>query len=358
MEMEPPTKKSKLDHINFHPDDEHIFEIVEYVNKCIHERNFNGLLKCSKFYFRGLLNPKKFFKNAPINVLKHFIDKCENLDCLSSYHGWYLIHHVIYGCNPEVIKYLIDKKIDLEICNLDFERPIHFAIKYSTPEIIKLLINKKVNLDQVNDGETSLLHCAIEFSILEIIKIFTNENSVNHLDHQKWNALHYAARYSNLKVFEFLVKSGADLSAVNVYDQYPIHLALHHGKNDIAKWIMDIDPEQCYKFDRLGFNAIHLIVSHSDCMTLKYFIDKFMIQEYHANFIDCSTSLAHDNILHLALKRGDRKMIEYVISISSKYIFDRQNIFRESFDSLIDGMELKKCYLQLKNERLAQLDRQ
>ena len=49
-----------------------------------------------------------------------------------------------------MIKYIIDKNVDLECETNDQGRPIHYLCYNSTPEMIKYIINKNVNLDGVD----------------------------------------------------------------------------------------------------------------------------------------------------------------------------------------------------------------
>ena len=45
-----------------------------------------------------------------------------------------------------MIKYIIDKGVNLECSNNNGWRPIHFICRNSTPEMIKYIIDKGVNL--------------------------------------------------------------------------------------------------------------------------------------------------------------------------------------------------------------------
>ena len=92
-------------------------------------------------------------------IIKYVIDKGIDLEKTSS-KGWRPIHFICNKSNCEssvqfdIIKYIINKGIDIEAETNDGWRPIHFiGCKYSTPEIIKYFIDKKVNLKgETNDG--------------------------------------------------------------------------------------------------------------------------------------------------------------------------------------------------------------
>ena len=46
-----------------------------------------------------------------------------------------------------MIRYIIDKCVDLECATLQGWKPIHFICQYSTPEMIKYIIDKGVDLE-------------------------------------------------------------------------------------------------------------------------------------------------------------------------------------------------------------------
>jgi ankyrin repeat protein len=45
-----------------------------------------------------------------------------------------------------MIKYIIDKGVDLECVDNDGWKPIHYICRYSTPKIIKYIIDKGVDV--------------------------------------------------------------------------------------------------------------------------------------------------------------------------------------------------------------------
>src|SRR5204862_6572265 len=56
------------------------------------------------------------------------------------------IHLVCRYSTPEIIKYVINKNVNLECMDNRGWKPIHYICRYSTLEMIKYIINKKVDL--------------------------------------------------------------------------------------------------------------------------------------------------------------------------------------------------------------------
>ena len=86
-------------------------------------------------------------KNSTPEIIKYIIDKGVNLEVKTKYYGDNPIHLICKYSTPEMIRYIIDKDVDLEATNYYGEKPIHLICQYSTPEIIKYIINKNVDLE-------------------------------------------------------------------------------------------------------------------------------------------------------------------------------------------------------------------
>ena len=79
-------------------------------------------------------------------MIKYIIDKGVDLEC-DAIGKYKPIHFICKHSTPEMIKYIIDKGVDLECkTNLDL-KPIHLICQYSTPEIIKYIIDKGDDLE-------------------------------------------------------------------------------------------------------------------------------------------------------------------------------------------------------------------
>jgi ankyrin repeat protein len=79
-------------------------------------------------------------------MIKYIIDKGVDLEC-KTMNIWRPIHFLCRHSTPEMIKYIIDKGVDLE-CETNYNwRPIHLICRYSTPEMIKYIIDKGAKSD-------------------------------------------------------------------------------------------------------------------------------------------------------------------------------------------------------------------
>jgi ankyrin repeat protein len=72
---------------------------------------------------------------------------------------------------PEIIKYIIDKEINLEHNNNNGWRPIHFICRYHSPSLIKYIINKNVNIDCITNTGWKPIHFIYRYSTLEMMSL-------------------------------------------------------------------------------------------------------------------------------------------------------------------------------------------
>ena len=114
-----------------------------------------------------------------------------------------IIKELCYYSTPEIIKYIIDKGVNLEVETNYKWRPIHFVCRYSTPEIIKYLIDKGVNLEVEDNEKKRPIHYICRYSTPEIIK-YVVDKGVN-LEAEtiyKWRPIHYVCCYSTQKNYK------------------------------------------------------------------------------------------------------------------------------------------------------------
>ena len=120
--------------------DESIF--YNYLN----DGKISELIKYISVYDLFSIEYKEILQNTFKNneITKILIDKSvviiNNL-------GRKLIHYVCMWSTPEMIKYIIDKEVDLECSDIEKSRPIHYICTWSTPEMIKYIIDKGVDLE-------------------------------------------------------------------------------------------------------------------------------------------------------------------------------------------------------------------
>lgn len=105
-----------------------------------------------------------------------------DLEC-SDATGWFPIHLICRFGTFEMIKYIIDKGVNLER-KINFnDSPIHIICKHGTFESLKYIVDKGVSLNVVNNSSQTPAHVVCEFGTLEMIKYIFDKDIVYEEDH-------------------------------------------------------------------------------------------------------------------------------------------------------------------------------
>ncbi|XWV26228.1 hypothetical protein QJ857_gp0848 [Tupanvirus soda lake] len=176
------TLKSHLDHVNqvelfvknkkydklykYHQFD---LDILSRSGK-IHTKNFNNddLSKATLCF-------TIFLQEADTSIIKYVMDNAIDLE--SQIAGGKLIHLVCKNCSFDVVKYLVEKGVDIE-CETPKRkwRPIHFAIKSSHEGIVKYLVEKGVNIESETSNGWKPIHLICQHDYINNIKYFLSLN--------------------------------------------------------------------------------------------------------------------------------------------------------------------------------------
>jgi ankyrin repeat protein len=128
---------------------QYVYEINEIIfNYYINKNDLIELKKYMSLYNNIVLS---FFDETRLKnngLAKILIDHQININNKNNY---LLIHYICRFSTPEMIKYIIDKGVDLECTTAGGWKPIHLICRYSTPEMIKYIIDKGVDLESTNN---------------------------------------------------------------------------------------------------------------------------------------------------------------------------------------------------------------
>ncbi|KAG2186273.1 hypothetical protein INT43_002711 [Umbelopsis isabellina] len=186
-----------------------------------------------------------------------------------------LMRAVHYGIKSVVETLLLCaiQSVDFSICNDESENALIFACRQPDPQLALLLLSympnnssRKIIVSQMdNSGNTPLSlsskmgcpalvemllsygadpnnHSSCEMPLINAVKALCT-TSIRHLiscnanidvkDENGDAALHHAVRTEKVDIVKLLLEAGADVNAVNTFQQSPLHLAIHHSKKQI-----------------------------------------------------------------------------------------------------------------------------
>jgi ankyrin repeat protein len=217
-------------------------------------------------------------------IIRYIIDKGVDLECQDN-GGWRPIHFICRYSTPDMIKYIIDKGVDLACQTNDGWRPIHFICRYSTPEMIKYIIDKGVDLDCSQDNGWKPIHFICRHSTPEIIKYIIDKGvELECRNNDGWRPIHLICTYSTPEMIKYIINKGVDLECQTNTGWKPIHLICQYSTPDMVKYIIEkgVDVSSCVSFYD-GYNcnySVHDIINirFGNCKIVNGFIKQDFIQ--------------------------------------------------------------------------------
>lgn len=134
-----------------------------------------------------------------------------------------------------------DLKLPLDKSNEHGWTIAHFAAMVGNEDVFNWLVEKNIDMVKTKLQKT-ILHICCEYGNYDICKIILKcyEGIVYHSDHYNWNALHYAAKGGNLKVYkkvERYFRKYARLDEITREKETVLHIACINKSTKICQYI-------------------------------------------------------------------------------------------------------------------------
>jgi len=125
-----------------------------------------------------------------------------------------IFEHIIRNCkNDNIIKYVIDNCIDLEVAGGVREyKPIHLVCQYGSPDVIKYMVNKRVDLKCTAKYNLRPIYFICKHQSAEMVKFFCDRGvDFEFRDFFGRTPLHIACKYNNYEAVRYMIKKGANI---------------------------------------------------------------------------------------------------------------------------------------------------
>ncbi len=287
------------------------------INKSINNYKFNELLKYKNFKLELFNNIDYLLRNCNVIVLKHIIDNIIDSESCSS-HGWKFIHYVSYYSTSEMIKYVINKGVDLnnrikkfngvkknynivDLINLNEKLTIHeteelvdllkekeckFIMDNMTHELNQGIIDKIMNtsdyvkLQKYKDFNFALFdrNKLINFlknpENLNTIKyVIDNTLNIQETDSNGYYPMHVICKSSFPEVIKYAINKGWILEISCKTGYKPLHFILRYQKPELIKQVLDMDIDLDLPGGD-GWRPIHYLCRYSTIEMVEYLLDK------------------------------------------------------------------------------------
>jgi uncharacterized protein len=161
-----------------------------------------------------------------------------------------LLHYAVTGSAMDVIQYLLNLDINVNMADQHGETPIFDCARKGKTQIAKLLISKFANINV--------------------------ENRVGELP------IHLAAFKGNLDMIKLLIQSGAYLNKATNEDKYPVHYAIAGGQHEVIDYILKQSKQNYYLKDTYGDTLLHHATKTNNVMM----IDALLNQNLNPNALN------------------------------------------------------------------------
>ncbi|XP_055634040.1 ankyrin repeat and protein kinase domain-containing protein 1-like [Toxorhynchites rutilus septentrionalis] len=151
--------------------------------------------------------------------------------------GMTLLHLAAENGHSESVKYLIEESEMAHCRNGEGWTPMH--VKNGHMNVIRQLIDNKVDLEEkTNTGDTPL-HIAAKFGKVEVVEfIFAHSALVDSKNYNNESPLRIAVKHNQLYTAMELAARSVDMNADLGEGQTLLHVAVRNGSTDVLKWLI------------------------------------------------------------------------------------------------------------------------
>lgn len=174
------------------------------------------------------------------DLVKYIADRRPDLVNARDDDGSNALFFAVRRGNYQVVKLLIEKKIDMNYTNKSGETPLTIACAVNNPEIVKLLCSKKAFTGIRNaHGQTPLIISARAGSY-DIVKLLLDcGGRLEDRDNAGFTALMSSAYNGDLRIFNMLLSRGAELNTFDYQGNSPLHIAAAAGNQALAEALVN-----------------------------------------------------------------------------------------------------------------------
>ncbi|XP_061186867.1 uncharacterized protein LOC133194994 [Saccostrea echinata] len=300
-----------------------------------------------EIYAEELRWPPKFRKfDRTVSEIHKF--RGENARLLNGIHG---------ACREGLVRnftFFLDKELKDKVDLLSKHDPegfnaLHAAAFGGNTSIFQRLIEKGMDIkQQTTQGQFSVLHIAIQQGNTELCeKILKrdeeNRELVNLQNFEGENAIHFAARYGNLKLLSYFHEHKYDMEETNKNKENILHIVCKNKQLDACKLILGKLPDLMETLSEYDWRPIHYCAESGHCEIFK------QLSSRGANLEAVSTKKR--TILHIACNAGNLNMCQSILEEVPKLIsyIDKKGRHAGHFTARSGNVDLLKL---LRKKRL------
>ncbi len=181
----------------------------------------------------------------------------------------------------ELINFISDKTIDLNIKDNSNTYLLEYAIIFNQSSLIDELLKKNIRIDITDDNSKSILYNVIKFSYIDILIKLLEKNKFNigksilEIKDDEGNIpLFYAIKFYNLECLKIILSYTKNFYIKNIDGENALHLTIKIQDFKMFKLVHDYVVDFKTR-NKQGESYLHLIIKYKCYDILEYLIKKY-----------------------------------------------------------------------------------
>jgi ankyrin repeat protein len=237
-------------------------------------------------------------------LLSYFPENSPKLNIINK-DGYAALHYAVIRGYIEIVKLLIQMKVNINIVDSHGETPLHLAVQHDDYEIAKQLLQAGAIVNLVNHSGCTAMYYSIANNSMSLFLLLHNHNA--HLlegDINKQNLLHYIASKGYIEFFQHLWDTHPN---INIYDEQgntPLQHAVIYKQFECVKFLLSHQAKINTK-NIEGKTPLHYGVLNEDASMVQYLLENkadVEVKDNSGNFP-----------LHYAAIRNNKEIMQWLL---------------------------------------------
>lgn len=190
--------------------------------------------------------------------------------------------------------------------------PIHVAVERNYLDVVNVLIAKGTDVNVLTKkGKKAPLHTACELGLDDIIKVLLEQKTikVNIKNSEGWTPLHYACEYNHFAAVKTLIAAGANINALNIGNETPLHFSLQIQDSTIADYLLGLKDIAVKQASVEGWTCLHFAANQGFFQTCARLIEMYpeainAVTSKGKTPLFCAAQTGKDDVMRLLIEHG------------------------------------------------------